>query len=183
MQSNFLGIKILEDALVSSRIYPKFDDLYLSHVSPRSNAILDCRRIVKYCNGLFFFITYIIVIKRTCVYLQQVDHWSQDLIEIEHAAKKNATILFFVIDSQTRNVVTDIETANFAGNYSNLVLVIHPQDVVSGSKVAGEQISSKEADDIKEALTVLHKITSHQGVLVFDNIPQALSKIVQVKLI
>lgn len=110
-----------------------------------------------------------------------MDHWSQDLIEVEHAAKNNATILFFVIDSQTRNVVTDIETANFAGNHTNLILVIHPQDVVSGSEVAGERISSKEAEDIKEALMMLHKITLHQGVLVFNNIPQALSKIVQVR--
>lgn len=109
-----------------------------------------------------------------------MDHWSQDLIEIEHAAKENATILFFVIDSQTRNVVTDIETANFAGYHTNLVLVVHPQDVVSGSLVAGEQISSEEAEDIKAALAVLNKITSHQGVFVFDNILQALSKTVQV---
>lgn len=109
-----------------------------------------------------------------------MDHWSQDLIEIEHAAKENASILFYVIDSQTRNVVSDIETANFAGNHKNLVLVIHPQDTVAGSVVAGEQISVEEAEDIQEALTVLHKITSNEGILVFDNISQALCKVVQV---
>jgi len=85
-----------------------------------------------------------------------------------------------VIDSQTRNVVSDIETANFAGNHKNLVLVIHPQDTVAGSVVAGEQISVEEAEDIQEALTVLHKITSNEGILVFDNISQALCKVVQV---
>lgn len=109
-----------------------------------------------------------------------MDHWSQDLVEIEHIAKENATIMFYVIDIQTRNVVSDIETANFAGYHKNLVLVIHPQDAVAGSVVAGEHISSKEAEDIQEALTVLHKITSHQGILVFDNISEALSKVVQV---
>lgn len=109
-----------------------------------------------------------------------MEHWSQDLIEIEHAAKENATILFYVIDSQTRNVVSDIETANFAGYHNNLVLVIHPQDAVAGSVVAGEQISSKEAEDIKEALSLLHKIAFNQGILVFDNISQALNKVVQV---
>jgi len=85
-----------------------------------------------------------------------------------------------VIDSQTRNVVSDIETANFAGNNKNLILVIHPQDAVAGSVVAGEQISTEEAEDIQEALTVLHKVTSNQGILVFDNISQALCKVVQV---
>lgn len=113
-------------------------------------------------------------------YNPQVDHWSQDLIEIEHAAKENSSILFYVIDSQTRNVVSDIETANFAGNHKNLVLVIHSQDAVAGSVVAGEQISVEEAKDIQEALTVLHKVTSNEGILVFDNISQALCKVVQI---
>lgn len=109
-----------------------------------------------------------------------MDHWSQDLIEIEHAAKENATLLFYVIDSQTRNVVSDIEAANFAGHRKHLVLVVHPEDAVAGSTVAGEQISSQEAEDIREALSTLHKIASNQGILVFDNISQALDRVVQV---
>ncbi|XP_022176684.1 uncharacterized protein LOC111038066 isoform X2 [Myzus persicae] len=113
-------------------------------------------------------------------YNPQVDHWSQDLIEIEHAAKESATILFYVIDSQTRNVVSDIETANFAGNHNNLVLVIHPQDAIAGSVVAGEPISCSEAEDIREALTALQKIAANQGTLVFDNIPEALNNVIQI---
>lgn len=126
---------------------------------------------------LFFFLNHCDLI----FLLQQVDHWSQDLIEVEHAAKESATILFFVVDSQTRNVVSDIEIANFSGYRKNLVLVIHSEDVVAGSIVAGERISSKEAEDIKEALTVLHTISCDQGILTFDNIPQALRKVVQVR--
>ncbi|VVC26527.1 Hypothetical protein CINCED_3A006425 [Cinara cedri] len=114
-------------------------------------------------------------------YNPQVDQWSQDLIEVEHAAKANAKILLYVIDSQTRNVVSDIEAANFAGYQKNLILVIHSfQDAAAGSVVAGEQISSKEAEDIQEALTVLHKLMFNQGVLVYDNISQALGKVVQI---
>lgn len=111
---------------------------------------------------------------------QQVDHWSQDLIEVEHAAKENATILFFVIDNQTRNVVSDIEIANLAGYNKRLVLVIHPQGSVAGSVVAGEKITSSEAEHIQEALTVLHEISVDQRIQVFDSIPQALSRVVQV---
>ncbi|XP_050423544.1 uncharacterized protein LOC126835199 isoform X2 [Adelges cooleyi] len=110
----------------------------------------------------------------------QVDHWSQDLIEIEHTAKENATVLFYVIDRQTRNVASAIEVANFAGYQKNVVVVIHPQDTVSGTVVAGEQISPTESDDIQEALTILYKIAHEQGILVFDNIPQALSRVVQI---
>lgn len=109
-----------------------------------------------------------------------MEHWSQDLIEIEHAAKESSTILFYVIDSQTRNVVSDIETANFAGNHNNLVLVIHPQDAIAGSVVAGEPISFREAEDLREALTTLHKIAANQETPVFDNIPEALNNIIQV---
>lgn len=113
-------------------------------------------------------------------YNPQVDHWSQDLIEIEHAAKESSAILLYVIDSQTRNVVSDIETANFAGNHKNLVLVIHPQDAIAGSVIAGEPISYSEAEDIREALTMLHKIAVNQGTPVFDNIPEALNNIIQI---
>lgn len=111
-----------------------------------------------------------------------MDHWSQDLIEIEHAAKENANVLLFVIDSQTRNVVSDVETAFLAGHHKNLVLVIHPQDAVAGSVVAGERISCQEAQDIRDALTVLHQIAANQGITVFDNITQALNQVVQVTL-
>jgi len=77
-------------------------------------------------------------------------------------------------------VVSDIETANFAGNHNNLVLVIHPQDAIAGSVVAGEPISCREAEDIREALTALHKIAAYQGTLVFDNILEGLNNVVQV---
>jgi len=77
-------------------------------------------------------------------------------------------------------VVSDIETANFAGNHKNLVLVIHPQDAIAGSVIAGESISYSEAEDIREALTMLHKIAANQGTPVFDNIPEALNNIIQV---
>ncbi|XP_025414537.1 uncharacterized protein LOC112686475 [Sipha flava] len=118
---------------------------------------------------------------RLTFYNPQVDHWSEDLIETEHAAKENASILLYVIDSQTRNVVGGIESASLTcGHRNNLVLVIHPPDAVTGSTVAGEQISSREADDIREALTVLHEIATDQGILVFDNIPLALRGITQI---
>lgn len=117
---------------------------------------------------------------RVSFYNPQVDHWSPDLIEIEHAAKENATILFYVIDTQTRNIVSYIETANLAGYHKNLILTIHMQDIIAGSVIAGDKISFKEAKDIQEARSVLHNITTLQEVLVFKNISQALSKIVQI---
>lgn len=85
-----------------------------------------------------------------------------------------------MIDSQTRNVVTSIETAYFAGSRTNMILVIHPQNAEIGLEVAGEQVSGKELEDLKEAQKILHRIFSYQGILVFDNIPHALSKVTEV---
>lgn len=109
-----------------------------------------------------------------------MDHWSQDLIETEYVAKENAKILFFVIDDQTRNVVTAIETAYFSGSHTNIILVIYPQNAKVGLEVTGEQVSGKELKALKETQKVLHHIFFYQGILIFDNITHALSKTVQV---
>lgn len=47
--------------------------------------------------------------------MQQVDEWYPELIEVEERAKDAATLLFFVIDSQTRAVSSMVEIAFFAG--------------------------------------------------------------------
>lgn len=85
-----------------------------------------------------------------------------------------------MIDGQTRNVVTSIETANFASSRANMILVIHPQNSEIGLEVAGEQVSGEELEDLKEAQKILHHIFSYQGILVFDNIPHALNKAIEV---
>ncbi len=46
---------------------------------------------------------------------QQVDEWYPELIEVEERAKDSASLLFFVIDSQTRAVSSMVEIAFFAG--------------------------------------------------------------------
>lgn len=109
-----------------------------------------------------------------------MDHWNRDLIETEHAAKENAVILFFVIDGQTRNVATSMETANIAGSRTNMILVILPQNSEVGLEVAGEQVSGAELEHLNEAQKILRRIFSYHGILVFDNIPDALSKTIEV---
>lgn len=67
--------------------------------------------------------------------------WSAELIEQEYLAKQSATVLFYVIDRQTRNIVGMIEAANFAGARRKLVLVI--DSYKPGQTVGGELISSE----------------------------------------
>lgn len=66
--------------------------------------------------------------------------WAPELIEKEHFAKKNAEVLFFVIDNQTRNTASTVEVAFYSGlNRQKMVLVVHPYQS-SGTKIAGEEI-------------------------------------------
>ncbi len=44
-----------------------------------------------------------------------MDEWYPELIEVEERAKDSASLLFFVIDSQTRAVSSMVEIAFFAG--------------------------------------------------------------------
>lgn len=69
-------------------------------------------------------------------------HWGPELIELENYAKQNAEVLFFVIDNQTRAVVSMVEAAFIAGSKQKLILVI---DEVRGpgSSIHGEVISEK----------------------------------------
>ncbi len=59
------------------------------------------------------------------------------MIELEHHAKENADILFYVIDSQTRAVVVMIEVAYLVAKKRKVVLVI------SGIKGPGSPISNE----------------------------------------
>jgi len=64
------------------------------------------------------------------------------LIELEHQAKENAEILLYVIDNQTRNVVSLIETANFMGSRRNVVIVINLYKG-PGHAIGSERISTE----------------------------------------
>lgn len=72
---------------------------------------------------------------------QQVSSWCPELIALEHEAKTNAKFLLFVIDNQTRSVVTMIEVAFLAAQGRKVVLVLPNQDRKSGQAIMGEVIS------------------------------------------
>jgi raw len=59
-------------------------------------------------------------------YNPQVSHWGPELVELEWKAKQHATVLFFVMDNETRSVASLIEAAHSAAKQRKLILVIHP---------------------------------------------------------
>ncbi|EEB11302.1 hypothetical protein Phum_PHUM105690 [Pediculus humanus corporis] len=104
---------------------------------------------------------------------QQVGEWRPELLEVEYQAKENATVMFFVIDNQTRGVSALIEVAHLAGNRRKLILVIQSY-TQKNQIICNEQISQKEYEDLKAGQNVLQNLVESQNIPVFDDIKVAL---------
>ncbi|XP_059484258.1 uncharacterized protein LOC132201798 isoform X4 [Neocloeon triangulifer] len=107
-------------------------------------------------------------------YNPQVSHWGPELVELEWKAKQHATVLFFVMDNETRSVASLIETAHSAGKQRKLILVINPYKG-PGQEICGEFLSQQEYADLSAGQTILQDLVERQGIPVFDSIPVALN--------
>lgn len=77
-----------------------------------------------------------------CIFAcQQVTIWAPELVAQEHDAKQSASVLLYVVDSQTRSVAGMIEVAYLVAAGRCVVLVAYPYR--SGQSIMGEQISQK----------------------------------------
>ena len=66
--------------------------------------------------------------------------WHPGLIALEEEAKQSATVLFFVIDNQTRGVSSMLEASYLAASGRELVLVVSRH--ASGATICGEKITN-----------------------------------------
>ena len=66
--------------------------------------------------------------------------WHPGLIALEEEAKQSATVLFFVIDNQTRGVSSMLEAAYLAASGRKLVLVVSRH--ASSASICGEKITN-----------------------------------------
>lgn len=73
--------------------------------------------------------------------LQQVTMWAPELVAQEHDAKQAASLLLFVIDSQTRSTVGMIEVAYLVASGRCVVVVAQP--FIKGQSIMGEVISDQ----------------------------------------
>lgn len=71
-------------------------------------------------------------------------------MEAEHDAKETASVLLFVIDSQTRCVAGMIEVAHLLAKRRCLVLVVYP--FVAEQNIMDEPITSQSVDNNKKLL-------------------------------
>lgn len=102
-------------------------------------------------------------------YNPQVDFWSEELVQVEAEKKKAASVLLFVIDSQTRAIGSMVEIAEHISAGRRVVLVVN--DVTVGTIIGDAKVSVEEAKDLNRARTYLkdlasrHKIRAHSCIL------------------
>jgi len=106
-------------------------------------------------------------------YNPQQANWVPEMIELEHQAKVTSTILFYVLNTQTRNIGSMIEVSQYAGCNRRLVVVLN-QYPGPDHKINGESLSKHEYEDLRAAMEMVHDLIERQGIPVFNNINVAL---------
>lgn len=77
----------------------------------------------------------------TVNWFQQVTKWEPELVAQEYNAKQAASVLLFVIDSQTRSTVGMIEVAYLVASGRCVVVVAQPY--TKGQTIMGEIITDR----------------------------------------
>uniref|UniRef100_A0A1Y1LWC0 Uncharacterized protein n=1 Tax=Photinus pyralis TaxID=7054 RepID=A0A1Y1LWC0_PHOPY len=107
-------------------------------------------------------------------YNPQKSIWGPELVAEEHDAKQSASVLLFVLDSQTRSVAGMIEVAYLVASDRCVVVVAHPYQL--GQSIMGEELSYREYDDLVSGQMTLLSLLRNQGVKVHSNLTSALQK-------
>jgi len=107
----------------------------------------------------------------------QVREWSDELIKKEDAAKENAKVLLFVIDAETRAVASMVEAGEYAARNKPTVLVI--LEIPPGAVIGGEDIGPNQLNDLNRGRKFLAEAARRHRVPVFDNVPDAMKKVIE----
>jgi len=107
-------------------------------------------------------------------YNPQQANWVPEMIELEHQAKVSSEILFWVLNTETRNVASMVEVCQFAGSSRRLVVVLSTYPG-PGHTISDESISKAEYEDLQNGMDTVHDLIERQGIPVFTNLEVALS--------
>lgn len=123
-------------------------------------------------------------------YNPEVDDWDvQDaklkaqgmiggIMELEAIYKTRSHVLLFVFDKGTRALATLNECVEFMAAGRQHVVIV--KAFVKPGLVVGDQaLTEVEANDINEARTALFKMASDQGILVMDNVGDAIQECIR----
>jgi predicted small lipoprotein YifL len=114
-------------------------------------------------------------------YNPQVANWTPDLIQIECQAKEEASLLFFVIDHNTRSLAAIAEVCYLAACGRKIIVVMNSMpDDKNQTKFIREKNSSNKNDDeydyenVREARRLLRVLLQVISIPIFDNVRTAL---------
>ncbi|KAG5893114.1 hypothetical protein JTB14_019317 [Gonioctena quinquepunctata] len=105
-------------------------------------------------------------------YNPQVSFWAPELVAQEYDAKQAASILLFVIDSQTRSTVGMIEVAYLVASGRCVVVVAQPYE--RGQSIMGEIITDGEYRDLVDGQKTLLDLVKSKGVKIHTSLSTAL---------
>lgn len=108
-------------------------------------------------------------------YNPQVAHWSEALIELEYHAKQTSVVLFYVLDRETRNIVSLVEAGYLAGSQRKLVLVADSTPRRPGDLISGETVSELENQELMNGINTVQDLVERQGIPVFGEMNHALN--------
>eukprot|EP00002_Diphylleia_rotans_P007835 TRINITY_DN1750_c0_g1_i1.p1 TRINITY_DN1750_c0_g1~~TRINITY_DN1750_c0_g1_i1.p1 ORF type:complete len:592 (-),score=147.34 TRINITY_DN1750_c0_g1_i1:218-1993(-) len=108
---------------------------------------------------------------RVLFYNPQVDDWYPELVEIERKAKESAIVLLFVIDNQTRAVVSMLEVAEYMGSGRHTVLSV--QSIEDGAKIQDSVITGDELKALNAARDYVCDLAASCGIDVFASTQMA----------
>ena len=101
-------------------------------------------------------------------YNPQVDNWTPDLVEVEACAKRDAVVLLFVIDRDTRAVASMNEVVEEICRGREVVLVV--QDMDPDSELAA---GTNLLKDLNRGRVYLRDIARRYGVVCYDRVEDA----------
>ena len=110
-------------------------------------------------------------------YNPQQSNWVPEMIELEHQAKQTSQIIMMVLNEQTRNVVSMIESSYLAGARRRIMVVIRPYPTQPEKQhcFGSERASDSELRDLNAAMTTVHDLVERRELPVFDDLDVALS--------
>merc|ERR1711998_408305 len=101
----------------------------------------------------------------------QVDEWFPELMEVEFKAKQLAAVNLFVIDSETRALMSMMEAVELITTGRNVALAV--LNVNPGQRIGEDSLGLAETKDLNRARGYLCDVAKRFGIEVHSSVTEA----------
>merc|ERR1712216_874457 len=110
-------------------------------------------------------------------YNPQVENWYPELMELENRAKHAAAVSLFVIDGQTRAIMSMMEAVEYITTKRAVAVAV--VNVSEGQKIGEDCVSGAESKDLNRARGYLCDVAKRYGVEVHTSVEGAVEDAIQ----